>query len=49
MRFLIVDNNQDDREQIKRNFQEEFYAPEFLEITKREDFDEVIGKGIFDA
>lgn len=49
MKFLLIDNNQDDRSQIKRDFQKEFYGLEFLEIMKREDFDEVIEKGSFDA
>ena len=49
MKFLLIDNNQDDRERIKQDFQKEFYGLEFLEIMKREDFDEVIEKGAFDA
>lgn len=49
MKFLIIDNNQDDRERMKQNLLKEFYDLEFLEIFKREDFDEVIEKGSFDA
>lgn len=49
MMFLIIDNNQDDRVRIKQDFQKEFYGLEFLEVHKREDFDEVIEKGNFDA
>lgn len=49
MKLLIIDNNQDDRVRIKQDFQKDFYGLEFLEIHKREDFDEVIGKGAFDA
>ncbi|TVM02860.1 MAG: hypothetical protein CV087_08200 [Candidatus Brocadia sp. WS118] len=49
MKFLLIDNNQDDRERMKQNVQKEFQDPEFLEITTREDFDAVIGKGAFDA
>lgn len=49
MRFLIIDNNQDDRERIKQEFQKEFYGLEFLEVIKREDFDEAIVRGDFDV
>ena len=49
MRFLIIDNNQDDRERIKQGFQKEFYGLEFLEVIKREDFNEAIAQGNFDV
>lgn len=49
MKFLILDNNQDDRELIKQGFRKEFYGLEFLDVIKREDFDEAIGRGDFDV
>ncbi len=49
MKFLILDNNQDDRERIKQGLQKEFYGLEFLEVIKREDFDEAIDRGDFDV
>ncbi len=45
MRFLIIDNNRDDRERIKQVLQKEFYGLEFLEVARREDFDEAIVRG----
>lgn len=49
MKFLILDNNQDDRERIKHGLQKEFYGLEFLEVIKREEFDEAIDRGGFDV
>ncbi|MDN3513682.1 MAG: PAS domain S-box protein [Candidatus Brocadia sp.] len=48
MKFLIIDNNQHDREQIKQKLQNKFYGLEFLETIRQEDFDEAIDRGDFD-
>ncbi|MFN3532794.1 MAG: EAL domain-containing protein [Candidatus Brocadia sp.] len=45
MKFLIVDNHRDDRERVKQVLQKEFCGSEFLEVVRREDFDEAIIRG----
>lgn len=45
MKFLIVDNHQEDRERIKQVLQREFRGLEFLEVVRRGDFDEAIVRG----
>ncbi len=49
MKFLIIDNHRDDREQIRQVLQKEFYGLEFWEVVKREDFDEAIVRGDSDV
>ncbi len=49
MKFLIIDNNRDDRERIKESFQKEFYSLQFLEVLNQGDFDEAMASGNFDV
>lgn len=48
MKFMIVDDQADDRKLIRSRLQRDFRQAEFIEISRRKDFDQAIDRGEFD-
>jgi len=49
LRFLIIDDNKNYREQTKEQLQEEFPDAVFVEVTGRKCFDKAISENVFDV
>lgn len=49
MKFLIIDDNPIDRELIMQRLRREFHAAEFIEVSRRQAFEEAIAQEDFDV